>query len=47
MLANLPVRFSIAAAAMDRAQRFYAEKLGVIPVRESEFGLFYVQCADK
>jgi catechol 2,3-dioxygenase-like lactoylglutathione lyase family enzyme len=41
MLSNLPVRFSIAAADMARARRFYVEKLGITPLRESEFGLFY------
>ena len=36
MLSNLPVHANIAAFDLDRAKRWYAEKLGLTPVFEAE-----------
>jgi catechol 2,3-dioxygenase-like lactoylglutathione lyase family enzyme len=41
MLANRPIRLSIPARDLARAKQFYADKLGLTPSSESEFGLNY------
>ena len=41
MLANLHVYATLPAANLERARRFYAEKLGLTPEREAAGGLFY------
>ena len=41
MLANLHVYATLPAADLERARRFYAEKLGLTPEREEAGGLFY------
>ena len=41
MLANLNVYATLPAADLERAKRFYAEKLGLTPEREAAGGLFY------
>jgi catechol 2,3-dioxygenase-like lactoylglutathione lyase family enzyme len=41
MLANLHMYATIPATDLDRAKRFYAEKLGMTPDRETEAGAFY------
>ena len=42
MLANRPVRLSIPASDLARAKQFYADKLGLVPSSEGQFGLNYV-----
>ncbi len=44
MLADLEVHPTIPAADMDRAKKFYEEKLGLSPKSEETGGLFY-ECA--
>ena len=41
MLANLHIYATLPAADLERARRFYAEKLGLTPAREAAGGLFY------
>ena len=41
MLANLHIYATLPAADLQRARRFYAEKLGLTPDREAAGGLFY------
>ncbi len=41
MFANYPIYASLPAADLERAKRFYAEKLGLTPESELEGGLFY------
>lgn len=41
MLANCPINAALPAADLERAKRFYAEKLGLTPESESPGGLFY------
>jgi predicted enzyme related to lactoylglutathione lyase len=41
MLANNPIYPSLPATDLERAKRFYAEKLGLTPESELEGGLFY------
>jgi catechol 2,3-dioxygenase-like lactoylglutathione lyase family enzyme len=41
MLANDPIYPSLPAADLERAKRFYADKLGLTPESELEGGLFY------
>ncbi len=41
MLTNSPIYASLPAADLERARRFYAEKLGLTPESELEGGLFY------
>ena len=41
MLANNPIYPTLPAADLERARRFYAEKLGLTPESELEGGLFY------
>jgi catechol 2,3-dioxygenase-like lactoylglutathione lyase family enzyme len=41
MLANLHIYATLPAANLERARRFYAEKLGLTPEREAAGGLFY------
>ena len=41
MLANDPIYASLPAADLERAKRFYADKLGLTPESELEGGLFY------
>jgi catechol 2,3-dioxygenase-like lactoylglutathione lyase family enzyme len=44
MLADCPIHAALPATDMERARRFYAEKLGLIPETELPDGLFY-RCA--
>ena len=41
MFANYPIYPSLPATDLERAKRFYADKLGLTPERELEGGLFY------
>jgi catechol 2,3-dioxygenase-like lactoylglutathione lyase family enzyme len=41
MLANLYTYATLPAANLERAKRFYAEKLGLTPEREAAGGFFY------
>src|SRR5436853_616764 len=41
MLANRPIHAALPAADLERARRFYAEKLGLTPESEATGGLFY------
>jgi|SRR5579884_3337469 len=41
MLANLHIYATLPAVDLERARRFYAEKLGLTPEREAAGGLFY------
>ena len=41
MFANYPIYPSLPAADLERARRFYAEKLGLTPESELPGGLFY------
>jgi predicted enzyme related to lactoylglutathione lyase len=41
MLANDPIYASLPAADLERAKRFYAEKLGLTPESESPGGVLY------
>ncbi len=41
MLANCPIHTTLPAADLERAKRFYTEKLGLIPESEEPGGLFY------
>jgi catechol 2,3-dioxygenase-like lactoylglutathione lyase family enzyme len=41
MLANDPIYPTLPAADLERAKRFYAEKLGLTPENELSGGLFY------
>ena len=41
MLTNSPIYASLPAADLERAKRFYAEKLGLTPESELPGGLFY------
>ncbi len=41
MLTNSPIYPSLPAADLERAKRFYADKLGLTPESELEGGLFY------
>jgi catechol 2,3-dioxygenase-like lactoylglutathione lyase family enzyme len=41
VLANLPIYATLPAANLERARRFYEEKLGLTPDREAAGGLFY------
>jgi catechol 2,3-dioxygenase-like lactoylglutathione lyase family enzyme len=41
MLANLHIYATLPAANLERARRFYEEKLGLTPDREAAEGLFY------
>lgn len=41
MLANYPIHAVLPATDLERAKRFYAEKLGLTPEREDLGGLFY------
>jgi predicted enzyme related to lactoylglutathione lyase len=41
MFANSPIYPSLPAADLERAKRFYAEKLGLTPESESPEGLWY------
>jgi catechol 2,3-dioxygenase-like lactoylglutathione lyase family enzyme len=45
MLANLEIHSTIPATNLDRAKRFYAEKLGFTPASEMPEGLVY-RCKD-
>ena len=45
MLSNLVIHASIPATNLDRAKKFYYEKLGFTPKSEEEGGLVY-QCKD-
>ena len=40
MLANQPIHTTLPAADLERARRFYAEKLGLTPESEMLGGLF-------
>ena len=44
MLADSPIHAALPAADLERARRFYAEKLGLTPETELPDGLFY-RCA--
>ena len=41
MIKNLRVHTTLPAADLDRAKKFYAEKLGLTPATESAGGIFY------
>jgi catechol 2,3-dioxygenase-like lactoylglutathione lyase family enzyme len=41
MLADCPIHATLPAADLERAKRFYAEKLGLTPESELPDGLFY------
>jgi catechol 2,3-dioxygenase-like lactoylglutathione lyase family enzyme len=41
MLATCPLYTTLPATDLERARRFYAERLGLIPERETPGGLFY------
>ena len=41
MLANNPVHAALPASDLERAKRFYAEKLGLTPQSEMPGGVFY------
>ena len=41
MLADRPIHAALPAADLERARRFYAEKLGLTPEIEGSGGLFY------
>jgi catechol 2,3-dioxygenase-like lactoylglutathione lyase family enzyme len=41
MLADCPIQATLPAADLERARRFYAEKLGLMPESEWADGLFY------
>ncbi len=41
MFANYPIYPSLPATDLERAKRFYADKLGLTPESELEGGLFY------
>ncbi len=41
MLADHPIHTTLPAADLERAKRFYAEKLGLTPESETPGGLFY------
>ena len=41
MLADHPIHAALPAADLERARRFYAEKLGLTPQNEGPDGLFY------
>src|SRR5436309_11017719 len=41
MLANRPIHTTLPAADLERAKRFYTEKLGLTPESEAPGGLFY------
>lgn len=41
VLENRPVRLSIPASDLARARQFYADKLGLVPSSEGQFGLNY------
>lgn len=41
MLANRDVHATVPATDLDRARRFYADKLGLVPTSETEGGLVY------
>ena len=41
MLADYPIHTALPAADLERARRFYAEKLGLTPEIEGTGGLFY------
>ncbi len=43
MLKDLHVHATVAASDLDRARRFYEEKLGLTPAREEPGGLIYEQ----
>jgi catechol 2,3-dioxygenase-like lactoylglutathione lyase family enzyme len=45
MLANAPIAATIPASDLERAKQFYAEKLGLSPVRETPNGYMYA-CGD-
>ena len=38
MLENVPIRPSVPASDLERAKRWYSEKLGLDPVRELDYG---------
>jgi len=42
MLKDLRTHTTLPAADLERAKRFYAEKLGLVPATEAPGGLFYV-----
>ena len=44
MLADCPIHAALPATDLERARRFYAEKLGLTPEKEYPDGLFY-RCA--
>jgi len=46
MLANRPIYTTLPAADLERAKRFYAEKLGLTPESEDPGGVFYRCGAD-
>jgi catechol 2,3-dioxygenase-like lactoylglutathione lyase family enzyme len=46
MFANRPVYATLPAADLNRAKRFYAEKLGLTPASEAPGGIFY-QCGSQ
>ena len=46
MLADCPIHAALPAADLERARRFYAEKLGLTPESELADGLFY-RCAGR
>ena len=46
MLKDLPVHTTIAASDLERARRWYEEKLGLTPAREEPGGLVYEQKKD-
>ena len=45
MLGDAPVHTTLPAQDLERAKRFYSEKLGLTPARELPGGLFY-DCGD-
>jgi catechol 2,3-dioxygenase-like lactoylglutathione lyase family enzyme len=45
MLAEAPVHTTLPAQDLERAKRFYSEKLGLTPARELPGGAFY-ECGD-
>ena len=45
MLANYPIHTTLPATGLERAKRFYTEKLGLTPESEAPGGVFY-RCRD-
>ncbi len=46
MLADRPIHTTLPAADLERAKRFYSEKLGLMPESEAPGGIFYRCGAD-